>query len=83
MQTVWPRAAAAAERLWSDEALNVTAEFLPRYYNFIVIQQGLLICYLRLQWFRCTLNQRGVAAAPVDNTQARSAPVGPGSCYVQ
>ncbi|MQM13692.1 hypothetical protein Taro_046615 [Colocasia esculenta] len=69
-QTIWPRAAAAAERLWSQrediptEDLNVTA--LPR-----------------LEYFRCLLNQRGVPAAPVTNFFARQPPIGPGSCYVQ
>eukprot|EP00026_Physarum_polycephalum_P021002 Phypoly_transcript_23963.p1 GENE.Phypoly_transcript_23963~~Phypoly_transcript_23963.p1 ORF type:complete len:101 (+),score=15.29 Phypoly_transcript_23963:189-491(+) len=33
-QTIWPRAAAAAERLWSNMAMNQTAEFLPRLENF-------------------------------------------------
>ena len=37
----------------------------------------------RLQNFRCLLNKRGVAAAPVTNYYARTAPVGPGSCYDQ
>lgn len=69
-QTIWPRAAAAAERLWSTrdatstKNINVTA--LPR-----------------LESFRCLLNQRGVPAAPVTNKLARQPPIGPGSCYVQ
>ena len=33
--------------------------------------------------FRCLLNRRGVAAAPVDNPMARTAPPGPGSCLGQ
>lgn len=65
-QTIWPRAAAAAERLWSSVDTNTPAEFLPR-----------------LEEFRCLLNRRGVAAAPVNNPEGRSAPPGPGSCYVQ
>ncbi|CAN1798321.1 Beta-hexosaminidase 1 [Linum perenne] len=68
-QTIWPRAAAAAERLWSnkeDISGNITLTALPR-----------------LHYFRCLLNQRGVAAAPVSNTYARQPPTGPGSCYVQ
>ncbi|KAK7295676.1 hypothetical protein RJT34_18587 [Clitoria ternatea] len=69
-QTIWPRAAAAAERLWSDRestsGQNITITVLPR-----------------LQHFRCLLNNRGVAAAPVTNYYARRAPVGPGSCYEQ
>ncbi|KAF1888805.1 hypothetical protein Lal_00036847 [Lupinus albus] len=69
-QTIWPRAAAAAERLWSPRhstsGKNITLTALPR-----------------LQRFRCLLNRRGVAAAPVTNFYARQAPVGPGSCYDQ
>ena len=33
--------------------------------------------------FRCLLNERGIAAAPVANAEARSAPPGPGSCLAQ
>ncbi|CAL0314657.1 unnamed protein product [Lupinus luteus] len=69
-QTIWPRAAAAAERLWSrrdsTSAKNITLTALPR-----------------LQHFRCLLNRRGVPAAPVTHFDRRSAPVGPGSCFDQ
>ncbi|CAN0837028.1 Beta-hexosaminidase 1 [Linum grandiflorum] len=68
-QTIWPRAAAAAERLWSnkdDISGNITLTALPR-----------------LHYFRCLLNRRGVAAAPLTNAYARQPPTGPGSCYVQ
>ncbi|XP_038679868.1 beta-hexosaminidase 1-like [Tripterygium wilfordii] len=69
-QTLWPRAAAAAERLWSSEKAissgNITLTALPR-----------------LHYFRCLLNRRGVQAAPVTNFYARTAPRGPGSCYEQ
>jgi len=69
-QTIWPRAAAAAERLWSKRdaisTRNITLTALPR-----------------LQYFRCLLTRRGVQAAPVANKYARSPPSGPGSCYVQ
>ncbi|KAG6665727.1 beta-hexosaminidase 1 [Carya illinoinensis] len=69
-QTIWPRAAAAAERLWSRrEAIstaNINSTALPR-----------------LQYFRCLLNRRGVQAAPVTNKYARTPPIGPGSCYDQ
>ncbi|KAK6929291.1 Beta-hexosaminidase, eukaryotic type, N-terminal [Dillenia turbinata] len=69
-QTIWPRAAAAAERLWSRKesttAVNNTLVTLPR-----------------LQYFRCLLNRRGVQAAPVTNEYARSPPYGAGSCYKQ
>ncbi|XP_021295850.1 beta-hexosaminidase 1 [Herrania umbratica] len=69
-QTIWPRAAAAAERLWSKRepvaARNITLTALPRY-----------------QYFRCLLNRRGVQAAPATNKYARRPPTGPGSCYEQ
>ncbi|KAL6958171.1 Beta-hexosaminidase 1 [Sarracenia purpurea var. burkii] len=69
-QTIWPRAAAAAERLWSErEAIstgNINITALPR-----------------LHYFRCLLTRRGIQAAPVTNKYARSSPGGPGSCYEQ
>ncbi|KAJ1436388.1 Glycoside hydrolase family 20, catalytic domain [Sesbania bispinosa] len=69
-QTIWPRAAAAAERLWSERHYtskgNINLTALPR-----------------LQYFRCLLNRRGVPAAPVTNFYARTAPIGPGSCFHQ
>ena len=69
-QTLWPRLAAIAERLWSPRAATsgkgAVAAALPR-----------------LEDFRCLLEERGVAAAPVTNANARSAPTGPGSCRRQ
>jgi hexosaminidase len=65
-QTVWPRLAAVAERLWSPRNTTDPLAALPR-----------------IQAFRCLLNRRGIAAAPVTNKAARSAPQGPGSCYQQ
>ncbi|XP_047955292.1 beta-hexosaminidase 1-like [Salvia hispanica] len=66
-QTIWPRAAAAAERLWSaQESGSSRATVLER-----------------LEYFRCLLTRRGVPAAPVRNFYARRPPVGPGSCYRQ
>lgn len=69
-QTIWPRAAAAAERLWSRKEAtssgNITETVLPR-----------------LQYFRCLLNMRGIQAAPVTNFYARRPPTGAGSCYEQ
>ncbi|XP_074276214.1 beta-hexosaminidase 1 [Silene latifolia] len=69
-QTIWPRAAAAAERLWSSREStssgNINHTVLPR-----------------LHYFRCLLNMRGVQAAPVTNYFARRPPSGPGSCYDQ
>jgi hexosaminidase len=37
----------------------------------------------RIEAFRCLLNRRGIAAAPVNNKNARTAPSGPGSCLQQ
>ncbi|WCJ19515.1 beta-hexosaminidase 1 [Euphorbia peplus] len=69
-QTIWPRAAAAAERMWSRrDAIssgNISLTALPR-----------------LHYFRCLLTRRGVEAAPVTNFYARRPPTGPGSCYEQ
>ncbi|KAL5569146.1 hypothetical protein UlMin_025721 [Ulmus minor] len=69
-QTIWPRAAAAAERLWSRKESTSTGNFT-------------LTALPRLQYFRCLLNRRGVQAAPVTNSYARSPPYGSGSCYDQ
>ncbi|XP_044975043.1 beta-hexosaminidase 3-like [Hordeum vulgare subsp. vulgare] len=66
-QTIWPRAAAAAERLWTPVerlAKNPTA------------------VTARLAHFRCLLNERGVAAAPLAG-YGRTAPSEPGSCMRQ
>ncbi|KAL2549361.1 Beta-hexosaminidase 3 [Forsythia ovata] len=66
-QTIWPRAAAAAERLWTpyDNLPKDPAQVAGR-----------------LAHFRCLLNQRGVAAAPLAGP-GRAAPEEPGSCYMQ
>ncbi|CDP00030.1 unnamed protein product [Coffea canephora] len=69
-QTIWPRAAAAAERLWSDREATSAPDTKLSALN-------------RLEYFRCLLNRRGVAAAPVRNQYARRPPIGPGSCYDQ
>jgi len=63
-QTVWPRLASIAERLWSPRSTTSLQDAHPR-----------------LESLRCLLNRRGIAAAPVDNPTARSAPPGPGSCF--
>ncbi|ONK62350.1 uncharacterized protein A4U43_C07F2980 [Asparagus officinalis] len=70
LQTIWPRAAAAAERMWSSR--EATA---PGSINSTVLP--------RLHYFRCLLNHRGVPAAPVNNAYARQPPGGPGSCFAQ
>jgi len=66
-QTVWPRLAAIAEKLWTSRAQT----------------QDVAAAAQRIRNFRCLLLQRGIAAAPVDNANARSAPAGPDSCYTQ
>ena len=67
MQTIWPRAAAIAERLWSPKEMTKSATDAEGRYSE----------------FRCLLNRRGVEAAPYDNVNARTAPSGPGSCLQQ
>ncbi|KAJ6902449.1 beta-hexosaminidase 3-like [Populus alba x Populus x berolinensis] len=66
-QTIWPRAAAAAERLWTpyDKLAKDPKKVAGR-----------------LAHFRCLLNQRGVAAAPLAQP-GRGAPIEPGSCNAQ
>ncbi|AAB60911.1 ESTs gb/T43256,gb/46316,gb/N64930,gb/AA395255,gb/AA404382 come from this gene [Arabidopsis thaliana] len=66
-QTIWPRAAAAAERLWTPYAK------LAKNPNNVTT---------RLAHFRCLLNQRGVAAAPLVGG-GRVVPFEPGSCLAQ
>jgi len=68
LQTIFPRAAAAAERQWSYK---------------VVTTSGAPDVAERLQAFRCLLLERGIPAAPVTNPTARSAPAGPGSCMMQ
>jgi len=68
LQTIWPRAAAIAERLWSyNMALNASDETVAA----------------RLAGFRCLLLARGVPATPLNSLVARSPPSGPGSCLTQ
>ncbi|KAG7585892.1 Glycoside hydrolase family 20 catalytic domain [Arabidopsis thaliana x Arabidopsis arenosa] len=66
-QTIWPRAAAAAERLWTPYAK------LAKNPNKVTT---------RLAHFRCLLNRRGVAAAPLVGG-GRVVPLEPGSCLAQ
>jgi len=64
-QTIWPRAAAIAERLWGPR--GTTPQDATN----------------RMFAFRCLLNERGIAAAPANNSEARMSPPNPGSCYWQ
>ena len=73
--TVWPRAAAVAEVLWSP--------FDYIYPNGGGASIDLSIVESRLETFRCRLTQRGIGAAPVKNKRARYQPPEPGSFYVQ
>lgn len=66
-QTVWPRLGAIAERLWSPREATTSAD----------------AAHARMLAFRCLLNRRGIAAAPVDNAGARTGPPGPGGCFTQ
>lgn len=66
-QTVWPRLGAIAERLWSPRDKISDTN----------------AAHERMKGFRCLLNRRGVAAAPVDNIADRKGPPGPGGCYDQ
>ncbi len=66
-QTVWPRLAAVAEKLWSPRwATTVPSAAVEA----------------RLARFRCLLLRRGVRSAPLGVKLARSAPLGPGGCAV-
>mmetsp|Transcript_33045 Transcript_33045/g.84405 ORF Transcript_33045/g.84405 Transcript_33045/m.84405 type:complete len:556 (-) Transcript_33045:232-1899(-) len=65
-QTVWPKLAAVAEKLWS-----------PRQET-----QDWQAAEPRITSFRCLLLDRGVKAAPVDNAVARGGPKQPGPCEV-
>ena len=68
LQTIWPRAAAVAERLWSyDMTLNASSPGVAG----------------RLAGLRCLLLARGVPATPLNSPIGRSPPSGPGSCYAQ
>ncbi|XP_020676370.1 beta-hexosaminidase 3 [Dendrobium catenatum] len=66
-QTIWPRAAAAAERLWTPTWKLATD---PK------------VVAPRLAHFRCLLNKRGVAAAPLF-APGRGTPPFTGSCIQQ
>lgn len=73
--TVWPRAAAVAEVLWSPYDAEATKR-RKETGDMDEVED-------RLETFRCLLNERGISAAPVTNIKARYQPPQPGSCYVQ
>jgi len=66
--TIWPRAAAAGERMWTAKDS---------------ISKDLASVEGRLETFKCLLMERGIGAAPVTNRIARFQPKQPGSCYAQ
>ena len=68
--TIWPRAAAFGERMWSTKETTLDDA------NHDSTQA-------RLEQFRCLLQQRSIGAAPVTNAAARESPSSPGSCFVQ
>ena len=68
MATIWPRAAAAAERWWSyDVVTNSTRPDVA----------------FRFADFRCWMHTQGIGSAPINNAAARTGPPGPGSCRAQ
>ena len=71
--TMWPRAAAFAERAWSANG-DVVGEVNGTFTNFTE---------WRLQNFRCELDERGVYSESVKPRFARVAPSHPGSCLRQ
>jgi hexosaminidase len=77
LATIWPRAAAVAERLWSAAVASTTSA------SPAMPDGSPNDIHARLHRFRALLLRRGVGAAPLENARAREAPPGPGSCLDQ
>ena len=73
LNTAWPRAAAAAERLWSPRAYNSTDAAQARLAAFrcLLEARGVPAGTLKM------------AASPYGLAKAGQPPAGPGSCYAQ
>lgn len=75
--TIWPRAAAVAERLWSAAVAGISSA------DAAMPDGSPNDVHDRLRRFRCLLLRRGVGAAPLENGSARAGPPGPGGCWNQ
>jgi hexosaminidase len=73
LNTMWPRAAAAAERLWSPRHFNDTTEAKTRLANFrcLLLERGIPAATLDF------------VKSPYGLAQGGQAPPHPGSCYSQ
>jgi hexosaminidase len=70
LNTLWPRAAAVAERLWSPRRFDSPAEAKPRLAAFrgLLLERGV---------------PAGTLGFYSPHAEAGQAPPGPGSCYTQ
>jgi hexosaminidase len=74
LNTVWPRAAAVAERLWSPQGVNDTAAAKPRLaqFRFLLLERGIPAGVL-------DFSKQSTYGLP----EAGQPPDGPGSCLEQ